>query len=273
MLQFPGIKINIGLYITQRRTDGFHDLATVFYPLPVCDALEVVKSGWSSGSQLFFSGRHIDSDPHENLVWRAYTLLAEEYPDQVTPVDIYLHKNIPMGAGLGGGSSDGAFALRMLNEYYRLELAEEKLMQLALRLGSDCPFFIRNMPQYATGRGEIMEPVALDLSRYSIQLICPQVHVATRWAFGHITPHPAPVDLRTLPGLPISEWSSQITNVFEKPIFREYPLLADIKEQLYRQGALYAAMSGSGSSIFGIFDKQKRADIRANISFEEFYID
>jgi 4-diphosphocytidyl-2-C-methyl-D-erythritol kinase len=272
MLQFPGIKINIGLYVTQRRADGFHDLATVFYPLPVCDALEIVATDRQE-SRLFLSGRPIAGAIEDNLVWRAYQLIADAHPDQATPIDIYLHKNIPMGAGLGGGSADAAFMLCMLNAYYQLQLSEERLLELALSLGSDCPFFICNTPRYAAGRGELLAPIALDLSAYSIQLICPKISIATRWAFEQVTPHSAPIDLhRLLPHLPVSAWRQVVANVFEQPVFDAYPVLADIKEQLYEQGALYAAMSGSGSAIFGIFDKGRQPIVRSDIPLDEFYI-
>lgn len=270
MLSFPNCKINLGLYITRRREDNYHDLETVFYSLPLHDALEVVPA---AKTQLHMSGLAIAGNDHDNLVWKAYELLNSAYPDKIPLLDIYLHKTIPMGAGLGGGSADGAYMLRLLNDYCNLGLTTQQLISYALQLGSDCPFFIKNTPQFATGRGEIMTDIPLNLSSYSIQLICPQVHVSTAKAFSMITPRPAAFDLRTLGDLPIEQWKTYISNDFETPVFNQYPVLATIKQQLYDQGALYAAMSGSGSSIFGIFPKAHKALIKAGIALESFYME
>lgn len=270
MLTFPNCKINLGLYITERRPDGYHNLETVFYPVKgLQDALEAVPAKGGAAS-LWMSGKGIAGQTEQNLVWKAYQLLQQAYPEQVAPVDLYLHKVIPMGAGMGG-SADGAFALRLLNDLFRLELTDEMLAQLALELGSDCPFFIYNTPQYATGRGERMSPVAIDLSAYSLQIICPELHVSTAAAFGMIRPRPAGLDLRQLPALPVNEWKGMIQNDFEAPVFTQHPELQGIKEQLYAGGALYASMSGSGSAIYGIFEKGKRATITA--PGEHFYFE
>jgi len=270
VLCFPNCKINLGLYITRRREDGYHDIETVFYPLSLHDALEVVPSAKTT---LHASGLAVSGSDQDNLVWKAYHLLNVAYPGKIPPLDIYLHKSIPMGAGLGGGSADGAYMLHLLNDYCNLRLTTPQLIAFALQLGSDCPFFIHNTPQFATGRGEIMNDISLDLSAYSIQLICPQVHVSTAKAFGMITPRPAAFDLRTLGSLPVEQWKHNINNDFEIPVFSQYPVLENIKQQLYDQGALYAAMSGSGSSVFGIFPKTQKADIKANIAFQSFYIE
>ncbi len=268
MLCFPNCKINLGLYITNKRPDGYHDLETVFYPVPVRDVLEVVTA---QETKLHMSGKAVAGNGRDNLVWKAYELLKQDYP-QIAPLDIYLHKAIPMGAGMGGGSADGAFMLQLINDYSKLGLTKTQLAEYALRLGSDCPFFIYNTPQFARGRGEQMQDVAIDLSGYSIQLICPRVHISTAKAFSMITPKAAPFDLRKLPGLPVSEWRGVISNDFETPIFEQNPVLADIKQQLYDGGAIYAAMSGSGSTVFGIFEKEKRAEVRVDVDFEEHYI-
>lgn len=261
MLTFPNCKINLGLYITERRPDGYHNLETVFYPVTgLQDALEAVPAKDGTAS-LHMSGKGIAGQKEQNLVWKAYQLLLQAYPGRVAPVDLYLHKVIPMGAGMGGGSADGAFALRLLNDFFKLELPDEVLTQLALQLGSDCPFFIYNTPQYAAGRGEQMSPVAIDLSAYSLQIICPELHVSTAAAFGMITPKPAAFDLRQLPQLPLSEWKGQIGNDFEAPVFAQHPELQRIKEQLYAGGAIYASMSGSGSAIYGIFEKGMKANL------------
>jgi 4-diphosphocytidyl-2-C-methyl-D-erythritol kinase len=255
MVCFPGCKINIGLYITNKRADGYHDLETVFYPIALNDVLEITPA---EKTNIYLHGKAIEGDTHNNLVWKAYQLLKQHYL-QIPDLDIHLMKNIPMGAGMGGGSADGAFMLGLLNDYCQLGISKEELIQYALQLGSDCPFFIENTPQYAMRRGEVMQPVKIDLSGYSIQLICPEVHVSTATAFKSITPKPASFDLRKLPEIPIERWVEYISNDFEEPVFIQYPELAAIKQQLYDAGAIYAAMSGSGSTLYGIFKKGERA--------------
>lgn len=237
MLAFPNCKINLGLYITKRREDGYHDLETVFYPLKLKESLEIVPSKKTS---LHVTGLPVAGKPENNLVWKAYKLLEDKFPGKLPSFDIYLHKVIPMGAGLGGGSANGAFMLQLLNDYCGLGLSKEQLCELALQLGSDCPFFIHNTPHFATGRGEKMSPVQIDLSNYSIQLICPEIHVSTAEAFKAITPDRAPFNLRNLHKLPVEEWREFIGNDFEAPVFKKHPELAIIKSELYEQGALYA---------------------------------
>jgi 4-diphosphocytidyl-2-C-methyl-D-erythritol kinase len=270
MLCFPNCKLNLGLYVTQKRADGYHDIETVFYPLPLCDVLEITPS---PETKLHISGKNVAGNEADNLILKAYHLLQQRYPDTVKNLDIYLHKVIPMGAGLGGGSADGAFMLQLLNNYYQLGISKQELSRLSLLLGSDCPFFIHNSPQLASGRGELMQPVSIDLSVYSLQLICPQVHVSSAAAFGMLTPQLASYDLRQLPSLPITEWKNHIHNDFETPVFQLHPALADIKNQLYAQGAIYAAMSGSGSAIYGIFSKKNKATIISSVVFEEHYME
>jgi 4-diphosphocytidyl-2-C-methyl-D-erythritol kinase len=268
MLCFPNCKINLGLYITNKRPDGYHDLETVFYPVPLRDALEIVPA---AETKLHISGKAIAGNEQDNLVRKAYQLLKQDFP-AIPSFDIYLNKTIPMGAGMGGGSADGAFMLKLVNDYCKLGLNNEQLTAYALQLGSDCPFFIYNAPQLAQGRGELMQPISIDLSVYNIQLICPQVHVSTGKAFSMLTPKPASFNLSELSKLPVSEWKNSISNDFEEPIFKEHPILADIKQQLYTQGAVYASMSGSGSTIYGIFEKGKKAIVKADIAFENYYI-
>ena len=271
MLTFPNCKINLGLSITRRRNDGYHDLETVFYPVTgLKDALEVV-SGSGVESTLNVTGKIVSGEVADNLIWKALSLLQQRFPDVIKPVDIYLHKNIPMGAGLGGGSADGAFALRLLSDFFELNLPDPELAEMALTLGSDCPFFIYNTAQFATGRGERMSPVSIDLSAYSLQVICPGIHVSTAHAFGMIEPKPAAYDLRNLANLPLVDWRAHVVNDFEAPVFAEHPELAEIKHQLYESGAIYAAMSGSGSSLFGLFEKGKRASIA--VSGDNFYLE
>lgn len=273
MICFPGCKINVGLYITNRRNDGYHNLETVFYPITgLNDALEIVPAT-SNATQLFLNGNNIDGDPQQNLAWMAYELVINRFPAQVPPLDIHLLKQIPTGAGLGGGSADAAFMLKLLNEYCRLELANDILAEMALQLGSDCPFFVYNTPQFAQGRGEQMTPMPLlNLSAYSIQIICPEVHISTKEAFGMVTPRQPMFDLRKLPELPVEQWKGKIANDFEDNVFMHHPALADIKKQLYQQGAVYASMSGSGSSIYGIFEKGSKATVDTDLKFRDYYM-
>jgi 4-diphosphocytidyl-2-C-methyl-D-erythritol kinase len=268
MLCFPNAKINLGLYITNKRDDGYHDLETVFYPVALRDVLEIVPA--REKGEMHLSGLAVDGDIWANLVWKAYELLKDAHPDKVTPLDIYLHKVIPMGSGLGGGSADAAFMLRLVNDYCKLDLDDEQLAAFALQLGSDCPFFIYNTPQLAKGRGELMEPAAIDLSAYRIVIVCPELHVSTAKAFSSITPHPAAFDLSGLSELPLAKWKEHIANDFERPVFAQHPELGAIKEQLYQQGAIYASLSGSGSAIYGIFEPGKKVAIQSSLSHRIF---
>jgi len=252
MLVFPNAKINIGLYVTEQRPDGFHNLETVFYPVPLQDILEMVPA---ATEDLFVSGIAVPGIKEENLVWKAYQLIRAAYPEKTQQLHIYLHKLIPMGAGLGGGSADASFVLTAMNNLFDLKIDVATLMAYALRLGSDCPFFIENTPQFASGRGEVFTPMALDLSAYEFKFIHPGIHVATAHAFSKIKVGPAAFDLKTLAALPIDQWKNRIENVFEEAVFAMHPEIASAKEALYAQGAVYAAMSGSGSSVYGIFEK------------------
>jgi 4-diphosphocytidyl-2-C-methyl-D-erythritol kinase len=270
MICFPNCKINLGLFITQKRADGYHDLETIFYPIPWKDVLEIIPS--STATKLFLSGKKIDGDATKNLVWKAFSLLKTAYQDKVSEVAIHLHKNLPMGAGLGGGSSDCAFMLHLLNDLFNLELSKEILAKHALQLGSDCPFFIYNSPQFAKGRGEMMQPVNIDLSDYSLQLICPEIHVSTSNAFSKIIPKPAPMNLLGLQCIPVTEWKHQVTNDFEESVYSAHPILKTIKEKLYECGAVYASMSGSGATIFGVFKKGEKGSIEIGTPFSEYLV-
>jgi 4-diphosphocytidyl-2-C-methyl-D-erythritol kinase len=274
LLHFPNAKINIGLFVTEKRLDTYHNLETIFFPLPMLkDALEVLPSSEGAEASMRISGRKIEGDIYDNLVWKAFQLIRKKYPEKVSPIQVHLLKSIPMGAGLGGGSADGAFMLRLLNQYFSLEIADEVLARLALELGSDCPFFIYNTPQFAKGRGELLSPINLDLNNYSIQVICPRLHVSTSSAFSKITPKQAPFDLSQLSTLPIEKWKEFVFNDFEQPIFESYPFLAQIKQRLYDDGAIYASMSGSGSTLYGIFEQGAKSKLVHNEDLEVFYFD
>ena len=251
MIQFSPCKINLGLSILEKRADGFHALETVFYPVGLHDIVEVVPEKLFAFSH---SGIFIPGEASNNLCVKAYHLLKADFPE-MGDVKIHLHKNIPMGAGLGGGSADGTTVLILLNKLFELKLTQKQLLDYAARLGSDCPFFIFNEACHATGRGEILEPIAIDLSEYTIALVHPGIHIATSWAFQQLSPCVKEKSIATIIKQPIETWKAELINDFEAPVFKANPLLEKIKNNLYSQGAIYASMSGSGSSLFGIFPK------------------
>lgn len=252
MITFPPCKINIGLRVLSRREDGYHNISSVFYPLPLTDVLEVITADALSFHP---SGIPVPGDPEDNLCLKAWQVLKQDFPD-LPPVAVHLYKNIPIGAGLGGGSSDAASMLRLLNEKYRLQIPIEKLREYAAKLGSDCAFFLQDYPCYVTGRGDELHPLEQeDLQGCHFLLVYPGIHVNTAEAYGEIVPG---IPGRSLPDLirePVSEWKDKVVNDFERPIFNRHPALAAIKKKMYEQGALFASMSGSGSSVFGIFEK------------------
>jgi 4-diphosphocytidyl-2-C-methyl-D-erythritol kinase len=261
VIVFPNCKINLGLHVVQKRNDGFHDIETVFYPVPLKDVLEIVQSGeGNQGPEVTINnyGFPVKGDVADNLCIKAYRLLKKDFPE-LPAIQIYLLKNIPIGAGLGGGSADGAFLLKLLNDKFHLNLSIEQLINYALQLGSDCPFFIINQPCYATGRGEISEPVTLDLLNYQLVLVNPGIHVNTGWAFSQLNISGAARNsdyLKQIIQQPVEAWKDILVNDFENPVFEQYHQIKNIKEKLYQQGAIYAAMSGSGSTVFGLFKKQ-----------------
>ena len=276
MVVFPNCKINLGLHVVRKREDGYHDLETIFYPLPLRDALEVVKrqsapDSYRDGNRLpiaigtanqtepvtlHLSGLAVQGKQEDNLCVKAYNLLKKDHP-QLGDIDLYLHKAIPMGAGLGGGSADGAFTLQVLNDKFQLNLSREKLLDYSLQLGSDCPFFIINKPCYATGRGELLQGIQLDLSAYSFLVVHPGIHINTGWAFSQLTPAPSPQALPEIIQQPVTTWRNTLTNDFEAPVCKQHPELQAIKDTLYNGGALYASMTGSGSCFYGIFPKNQ----------------
>jgi 4-diphosphocytidyl-2-C-methyl-D-erythritol kinase len=264
MILFPNCKVNLGLKILRKRTDGYHDLDTLFYPLPIKDVLEIIRSDEPG---FFASGIPIPGNPETNLCLRAFTLLKRDFP-QLPPIRTYLHKHIPIGAGLGGGSANGAAMLQLLNICFQLGLSTDKLMDYAAQLGSDCPFFILNTPCLGGGRGEKLRPFELDLSPYSFAIVHPGVHISTAWAFSACKPGGEGKKVEEIIRQPLSTWAGELVNDFEGPVLARYPELQSIKEELYRQGALYAALTGSGSSFFGIFEKGKIPSLRFGPNFQ-----
>lgn len=260
MIAFPNAKINLGLHVTEKRADGFHAIETVFYPIPWHDALEITPA---TTAALQVEGLTIEGDTANNLVWKAYQVLRDAC--HLGPVQFHLLKAIPFGAGLGGGSADGAVALQLLNQHFEIGLSASQLKAYAALLGSDCPFFIDNTPALGTGRGEILTPVEVKLSGYHLVVIYPTITVNTGWAYRQLTPAPVPMPLSTVIQMPVEDWDLYLTNDFEGPVFSAYPTLELLKLGLYDAGAIYAAMSGSGSAIFGLFEQpQTLTDIASH---------
>ena len=258
MLTFPCAKINLGLNITSKREDGYHNLETIFYPVPLTDALEVklMHDDFPSDEpcDLKITGNAVDCDEKNNLVVKAYTLLAQDF--KLPRVHTHLVKRIPMQAGLGGGSADGAFMIRLLDERFRLNMGIAEMERYAGQLGSDCAFFITAEPSFATGRGEVLEPVNIaeqNLKGYYIAIVKPAIAVSTREAFKQIICRQPEHCCRDIVRQPVETWKTVLTNDFEEPAFKQHPELADIKQRLYDLGAVYAQMSGSGSAFFGLF--------------------
>lgn len=253
MITFPNAKINLGLNIVEKRPDGYHNLETIFYPINLQDALEVTRRENNDKEYtLHISGSPLEGEPEDNLVVKAYKLLKKDYPG-LLPVDIHMYKHIPAGAGLGGGSSDAACMIKLLNDKFSLGLSTERMEEYAVKLGADCAFFIRNKPVFATGIGNLFEPVELSLKGYHIILIKPDIFVSTRDAFAEIKPVRPAVSLKEIVKQPMETWKHSMKNDFEDSVFKKFPEIAAIKDELYDLGAVYAAMSGSGSSVYGIF--------------------
>ncbi len=259
MIRFPNAKINLGLNIVNRRPDGYHDIETVFYPIALEDSLEIVPAADGCTTSLTCHGRKVDCPMEKNLVTKAFRLLQAEFalPD----VEMHLLKHIPDGAGLGGGSSDASSALILLNEMFNLRLSDDQLAERAARLGADCAFFIYNRPLMATGIGNIFSPVEIDLKGYYLFLVKPTVSVPTAAAYAQVHPAPSETAIPDILARPVHEWKGLLKNDFEPSVFAQYPVLGEIKEEIYRHGALYASMSGSGSSMFGIFADDTQAEV------------
>jgi len=254
VIVFPHAKINLGLYVTGKRPDGYHDIETVFYPVPLCDALEAIED-FSLSNQIDLTVTGNDSlTAKDNLCIKAYQLLQKDF--KLPSVKVHLHKIIPTGAGLGGGSADAVFMLKILNKLFKLKLTGDALKKYALELGSDCPFFIDNKPVHATGRGEIMQPAEVSLKDYFISIIKPQVSVSTAVAYKMIKPQKPRMPILSAIQQPIEKWKDLLTNDFEKPVFEKHPEIENVKKKLYDAGAVFALMSGSGSAVYGIFKRE-----------------
>lgn len=269
MITFPDCKINLGLSVTGKRADGFHELESVFMHVPFTDVLEIIEdpqpaegTSWTFDS----SGLDVPGNPADNLVVKAYLLLRARF--DLPAVKIYLHKVIPMGAGLGGGSSDAAYMLKLLMQKFNLPVTETELIDFAASLGSDCPFFLQPQTTFVTGRGEKMQPFPLNLSGYYLVIVNPGIHIKTAEAFNLIKPEIKKTDIREILMLPVKEWNGRLLNDFEMPVMAKYPEIKLIKEELYQAGAQYVSMTGTGSTVYGIFGD----DVELNLSNEHWFV-
>jgi 4-diphosphocytidyl-2-C-methyl-D-erythritol kinase len=267
MIVYPKAKINLGLNIVLKRPDGFHNIETVFYAVPITDILEVLPT---EDNRVTFSssGISIDSKPDDNLCVKAYELIDKDY--KLPGVKIHLHKRIPIGAGLGGGSSDAVYTLKVLNELFELKLIESQLLDYAKKLGSDCAFFVSEKPVYAYNKGDEFESVDISLKGKYFALVYPDLHVSTPLAYSLITPSIPTQNVKKIIGKGIDFWKENLVNDFELPIAQKYPVIDEIKKSLYESGAKYAAMSGSGSSVFGIFDEEPKTVVNKFSHFKKF---
>ena len=254
MICFPNAKINLGLNIVSKRTDGYHKIETIFYPFGLKDALEVLPSKDKKSYSLYSTGIDIGANPVNNLVIKALALMGAE--KHIPNIDIHLLKTIPTGAGLGGGSSDGAFMLNLLNKRFELGYSDSELHQFAIKLGADCAFFLKNKPAFATGIGDQLEEIDLSLNNYYLVVVKPDISVSTKEAYSEIVPMQPEVSLKEIVKLPIEEWRTYMKNDFETPIFKKHPAIAEIKQTLYHNGAIYASMSGSGTAVYGFFKEK-----------------
>jgi 4-diphosphocytidyl-2-C-methyl-D-erythritol kinase len=253
MISFPNCKINLGLNIIGKRSDGYHEINSILYPIPLEEILEIIPISGQGKCKFSTTGLTIPGDPATNLCIKAYEIMNCEF--DLPSVHIHLHKLLPMGGGLGGGSSDAAETIKLLNKLFDLQLNSEAMKLLAAQLGSDCPFFIENVPQIATGRGELLSPITISLKGYHLLLINDGTHVSTKEAYAGVQPKPASIDLRELPNSSIENWKHILVNDFEESVFNSHPHLKKIKKQLYEEGAIYAAMSGSGATLYGVFSE------------------
>ncbi len=273
MITFPIAKINLGLNVVERRPDGYHNLQTVFYPVQIKDALEVQKmdDGFPSeyDCDLKVTNMIIDGDEQKNLVVKAYNLIKSDFPT-LSRMHAHLWKGIPSQAGMGGGSSDCAYMIKAVNELAALGMSDEQMIDYAARLGADCAFFIKSKPCYAEGIGEKMQPIDLDLNGWYIVVVRPDIPVSTKEAFSLIKPHYPKVNPRETVMKPVEQWKDELVNDFEESVFAQYPAIGEVKEQLYKMGATYAAMSGSGSALYGLF-REKPHDLEEHFPDMFYY--
>ncbi|MDR1371344.1 MAG: 4-(cytidine 5'-diphospho)-2-C-methyl-D-erythritol kinase [Dysgonamonadaceae bacterium] len=253
MICFPNVKINLGLNIVSKREDGYHNIETVFYPIALKDSLEIVPAKGSKG--IFVqSGIPVDGKPDNNLVIKAYHLFKSKF--SIPEIDIYLRKNIPSGAGLGGGSADAAFMIKLLNDFAESGLNNKEMEDLAAQLGADCPFFIENKPVFAEGIGNVFSPMTVSLEDYHIVVNKPDTCVSTQEAYAHVRTRKPIIPIREILSDPVETWKDRLVNDFEASVFEKYPEIEAVKKKMYDDGAVYASMSGSGSAVFGIFGKK-----------------
>ena len=256
MILYPNAKINIGLNVVEKRADGYHNLETVFYPINLLDALEITTDEHQADSvNLKVSGEAIAGRPSDNLVMKACNLMRSMFPEKIERLSVHLHKHIPTGAGLGGGSSDAAFTIKALNEKFSLGMSVDQMEQLSAQLGADCPFFIKNQPVFAEGIGDIFTDIDIVLKGKILVLVKPDISVSTADAYSLVSPHKPQQSLKESLRLPVEEWKNHVVNDFESSVFKKFPEIAAIKDRLYDLGALYASMSGSGSAVYGIFNQ------------------
>lgn len=267
MIVFPNVKINLGLFVTSKRPDGYHNIESVFYPLPWTESLEIISDTGKTadeynalafaevGKVRFFGYQNpIPGNADSNLCIKVFQLLEEWF--NLPKTEIHLQKSLPIGAGMGGGSADAAFTLRALKAFYNLTISDFEAKELLAKVGSDCPFFWDNKPAFVFGRGEKMQPIELDLSAYKFVLVNPNIHVSTKEAYAGISPKNPPIDLKMLEWLDVETWKDSIHNDFEDSLFPSYPEIKAIKDLMYESGAIFASMTGSGSTVFGIFDRE-----------------
>ncbi|MBN2164839.1 MAG: 4-(cytidine 5'-diphospho)-2-C-methyl-D-erythritol kinase [Marinilabiliaceae bacterium] len=256
MIDFPNAKINLGLNVIEKRTDGYHNIESIFLPIELNDILEVIFGKDINNPYTWInSGLIIDTPPENNICIKALKLIKQK-GFNIPAIEIQLYKNIPFGAGLGGGSADGAFMLKLLNNSFNLGISNNELKQMAIKLGADCSFFLDNKPAFVTGIGNIINPIEIKLDNYFIGLVIPNIHISTPMAYQNIKPKQPQTNLLEAIKYPIKEWKNTIFNDFELSVFNNFPEIKTIKDDLYRQGAIYASMSGSGSSVYGIFDSE-----------------
>jgi len=273
MITFPNAKINLGLNILEKRSDGYHNIETIFYPIQLHDALEITISHQNIDNYILnLYGEHINENPDNNLVIKAYKIIKALHPS-LPPIEIGLLKKIPMGAGLGGGSSDASHMIRLLNDYFHLDISIREMEQHAANLGADCAFFIQNRPIYATGIGNILCPILLSLEGYYLIVIKPEIFVSTAKAYSMVKPQIPKTHLIDIIKAPIETWKDFMINAFEESVFSQFPEIGIIKESLYQQGALYASMSGSGASVYGIFSKKSSIEnlLALNIYYKKCF--